>query len=443
MRQISFFLLCVCMITTTAGAETALTDSSENWHQWRGPTADGNAPHANPPVTWDENTNIKWKTPLAGRGSASPIVWGDRVFVLTAVKTDRTIDLADQPKLDPKFTKRTKAPTNYYRFIVLCFDRATGTLKWERIANEQVPHEGHHDTHSYAAGSPTTDGRYLYASFGSFGTYCYDLDGNLVWKRDLGLMNTRLGWGEAVTPVIHGDALLLNYDQEDGSFVIRLDPRSGETKWKVDRDEKTSWNTPLVAEHQGRAQVILNGTKRLRSYDLQSGKLLWECGGMTVNAIPSAVARDGLVYCMSGYQGSAAFAIPLDATGDITEGNVVAWRYGKGTPYVPSPLLAGDRLYFTQANNAILTSLDIKTGQPVLNRERLPEQSSFYGSPVAASGRIYLADREGVTLVLKQGDQLEILATNRLADHFDASPAAVGKQLFLRGEKSLYCIESP
>src|SRR5712671_2688308 len=179
----------------------------DNWHQWRGPEANGTVPKGDPPVTWSEKTNIKWKAPLTGRGSATPIVWGDRVFVLTAVKTDRTADAATLPNPDPRFEKKTAAPTNYYQFIVLCFDRGTGKLRWQRVATEQVPHEGHHTTHSYAAGSPATDGRYLYVSFGSRGLYCYDFDGNLKWQRDLGRMNTRYGWGEAVTPVIHGDTL--------------------------------------------------------------------------------------------------------------------------------------------------------------------------------------------------------------------------------------------
>ncbi len=416
----------------------------DNWHHWRGPEANGTAPHSDPPVTWGSDKNIKWKAPLPGRGSATPIVWGDRVFVLTAVETVRTADPDKLPRADPRFEKKTAAPNRYYRFLVLCFDRDTGKLRWQRTATEQVPHEGHHPTHSYAAGSPTTDGRYLYVSFGSRGTYCYDLDGNLRWQRDLGRLNTRLGWGEAVTPVLHGDSLLLNGDQEADSALFCLDARTGVTKWKAPRDEKTSWNTPLVVEHKGRTQVIVNATNRIRAYDLQTGKEIWQCGGMTVNPIPSVVAADGVAYCMSGYRGAAACAVSLDAVGDVTDSDKVLWRYGRGTPYVPSPLLAGGQLYFTQANDTLLTALDIRTGRPVgnLDRRRLPGVTSFYASPVAAAGRIYLVDRAGTTLVLEQGDDLKVLARNRLDDPVDASPAAVGKQLFLRGEKYLYCIEA-
>jgi outer membrane protein assembly factor BamB len=443
MKKIALLALCAWLLEPAARGEDVARERLDNWHQWRGPEANGTAPKADPPVTWDEKTNVKWKAPLSGRGSATPVVWGDRVFVLTAVKADRTAAAAELPKADSRFEKKTTAPANYYRFVVLCFDRGSGKPLWERLATEQVPHEGHHPTHSYAAASPTTDGRFLYASFGSRGVYCYDFDGNLKWQRDLGRLNTRLGWGEAVTPVVHGDSLLLNWDQEADSALLCLDARTGQTRWKVDRDEKTSWNTPLVVEHRGRTQVIVNGTNRIRSYDLETGEPLWQCGGMTVNPIPSAVTADGVVYCVSGYKGSAAVAVSLDARGDVTDSDKVLWRYGRGTPYVPSPLLLGDRLYFTQTNEPLLTSLDVKTGKPVLDRERLPGLGTLYASPMAAGGRVYLVDREGTALVLKAGDRLEVLATNRLDDAVDASPVAVGKQLFLRGEKFLYCIEAP
>jgi outer membrane protein assembly factor BamB len=285
------------------------------------------------------------------------------------------------------------------------------------------------------------DARLLYVSFGSFGIYCYDLAGNPQWQRDLERMNTRLAWGEAVTPVIHENRLLLNWDQEKDSALICLDAGTGNTLWRTPRDEATSWNTPLVVEHQGHTQVVVNGTKRARGYDLETCKELWQCGPMTVNAIPSPVAADGIVYCMAGYQGSAAVAVPLESRGDVGEAKQWTWRINKGTPYVPSPLLLGDRLIFTQGNNALLTILDRKNGQALLDREHLPDQQSFYASPVAAAGRIYLVDREGTTLVLKQSDKLDILATNRLADHIDASPALVGRRLFLRSDKCLYCVE--
>jgi outer membrane protein assembly factor BamB len=440
MRTVLLLSVGVWFSAVASLAAEPAREALDNWPQWRGPLANGLVPHGDPPVKWDATTNVKWKALIPGQGSSTPVVWGDRVFVLTAVDTGRAADAADLPKVDGSFQKRTNAPTTYHQFIVLCLDRRTGRELWRQVAVEKVPHEGHHPTHTYAAGSPTTDGRYLYASFGSFGLYCYDLDGKLQWQRDLGRMNTRLGWGEAVTPVVHGDLLVVNWDQEAGSFITALDARTGETRWKTDRDEATSWNTPLVVTHGGRTQVIVNGTKRVCSYDLATGRLLWECGGQTTNPIPSPVADDRCTYCVSGYRGAAAYAIPLDASGDVT--GKAAWHFAKGTPYVPSPLLADGRLYFTKANDAILTCLDVRTGQPVIDGQRLPGLGTLYASPVGVADRIYFVDRAGTTLVLKRGDKVEVLATNRLGEGVDASPVVVGKQLFLRGEKHLYCFEA-
>jgi outer membrane protein assembly factor BamB len=410
----------------------------DNWHQWRGPNADGSAPNADPPTKWDATTNIAWKVEIPGRGSSTPIVWGDQVFVLTAVKTDRIAKEEELPKPDPRFNVKTKPPANYYKFLVLCFDRKTGKMRWERLAAEMIPHEGHHETHSYAAGSPTTDGTALYVSFGSFGTYCYGLDGALKWSRtDLGRIHSRLGWGEAVTPVVSGDSLLLNYDQELDSRLICLDKSTGKTKWDIKRDEKTTWATPLVVDYEGKKQVVMNGKTRVRGYDLATGDLLWQCEGMTINPIPSPLRYGDSVICVSGYQGSAAISIPLASRGANPRVN---WKHSAGTPYVPSPVLVGENLVFTQMNDALLTVLNAKTGKVVIEKERLPQVKNFFASPMTAGGRIYFVDRTGTTIVVKIGDGFDVLAVNKLNDPIDASPVAVGKNLFLRGEKYLYCI---
>jgi outer membrane protein assembly factor BamB len=413
----------------------------DNWPQWRGPLATGMAPHGDPPLKWDEKTNIKWKVSLPGRGSSTPAVWGDKVFVQAAEDTGRQAAEKDLPRPDPKFDKKTNAPRTYYRFLVLCLDRRSGKVLWRKAACERVPHEGHHPSHSYAAFSPVTDGKRLYALFGSQGLYCYDFDGKLLWQRDLGRMETRLGWGEGGSPVVHGDTLLVNWDHEGKDFLLALNTADGKDRWKVDRDEPTSWSTPLVVDYKGKPQVIVSATKRVRSYDLATGKQLWECGGQTINVIPSPVADAGVVYCVSGYRGAAALAIPLDAEGDITGTNKILWRCDRGTPYVPSPLLAGDRLWFTQRNEPILTSLDIKTGKPVIDRARLPGLSDLYASPAGAKDRLYFVGRDGTTVVIRRADKLDVLAVNRLDDEIDASPVIVGKQLLLRGHRHLYCIE--
>jgi outer membrane protein assembly factor BamB len=435
--RIDSISIAVVFFATALLADDQTDIASHSWPQWRGPLANGVAPHADPPVEWDEQTSIRWKVEIPGAGHATPIVWGKRIFLQTAVPTDRVAEEPPRPAEDAK----TTPPANFYQFVVLCLDRGTGDTLWSRIACEAVPHEGRHDTNSYASASPMTDGERLFVSFGSHGLFCFDLDGEQLWERDLGETRTRFGWGEAITPVVHGDSVIVNWDHEDDSFIVSLDAASGDDRWRRARDEPTTWSTPLIVEHGDRTQVIVNATNRVRSYDLDTGELLWQCGGQTVNAIPSPVVLGETVFCMSGYRGSALFALPLSAAGDVTGGEDIIWRREGGTPYVPSPLLYGERLYFTQGNTGGLTCLDARTGEVVFGPVRLPGISSLYGSPVGAAGRVYVVSRDGTAVVFNHADEFEVLAMNELDEEFDASPVAVGGQLLLRGERHLYCIE--
>jgi outer membrane protein assembly factor BamB len=439
-----------------------------NWHQWRGPLASGVAPQGNPPTEWSTTKNVKWKVAVPGRGSASPIVWGDRIFILTAVKTDRTavapeatsakragpVQLVafqgEQPPADANRDRpapgrrrggfNIQPPSNYYQFNVLCIDRNTGKTIWQRTACEVVPHEGHHETGSFASASPITDGKLLYASFGSRGIYCYDLDGNPKWKKDLGDLRMRFSFGEGASPALFGDTLVQICDQEQGSFVVALDAGTGQEKWRKARDEVSTWGTPLIVEAAGRTQVITSGSNRIRSYDLRDGELIWECGGLGSNPIACPVAVEGLAVVMTGHHDPAGIAVPLDSKGDVTDTKNIAWRIEGSTPYVPSPLVYDDTIYFTKSRNAILSSVAAKTGEYIISQERLPEMNSIYASPVAAGGRIYISSREGTTLVVKHASKLEVLATNNLEETIDASPAIVGKDLIIRTEGNLYCI---
>ncbi len=431
-------LLLIVLTGRSLAADVVDSGWGHQWPQWRGPLANGTSPDANPPIHWSKTENIRWKRLLPGEGSATPIVWRDQVFVVAAVKTDRIAK--NPPKADAR--AKTNPPANIYEFVVLSLDRKTGEERWRRVACEDAPHEGRHPANSFASSSPTTDGKRLYVSFGSRGIYCFDLAGHPLWQRDLGDMRTRFGWGEGVSPVVHGDSLIVNWDHEDQSFIAVLNTETGKTRWKADRDEPTTWATPLVVVHKGRTQLIVNGTNRVRSYDLETGEIIWQCGGQTVNAIPSPLAANGVVYCMSGYRSSAAVAVSLDAQGDLgAAATAIKWRYGRGTPYVPSPILVENQLYFTRRNSAVLSSLNIATGKPVFAETRLPGLSSIYASPASAQGRIYLVGRDGTTLVIQHGPQLKVLATNRLGEAIDASPVLVGRQLFLRSARHLYCIE--
>ena len=418
------------------------------WHHalatsWRGPRADGLAPQGDPPIQWDEsaNKNIRWKVAVPGEGHATPIVWGERIFVLAAVPTERTVAALEPPKMEPPGGYKTPRPVAYYQFVVLCLDRETGAVRWQRVAREVVPHEGRHGTKTYASASPTTDGRRLYVSFGSQGIFCYDLDGQPIWDRDLGDMVTRFGWGEGTSPVVYGDSLIVNWDHEGQSFLTVLDPATGETKWRVERDEVTSWTTPRVVEYGGKPQLIVPATRRITSYDLATGEVIWECGGLTTNVIPAPVLCGELVICMSGHGGNEVRAIRLDSHGDVTDSPPqVVWQSHDHAPYVPSPLVYGQQLYLTKANSAILKILNPGTGETLLDSARLPELKSIYASPVGAAGRVYITGREGVTLVLKNQPALEVLAVNKLSEGIDASPAIVGRELFLRGHQHLYKI---
>ncbi|MFN3653069.1 MAG: PQQ-binding-like beta-propeller repeat protein [Armatimonadota bacterium] len=419
-------------------AQAAPGVAEQSWPQWRGPLASGVTATATPPITWSEESNVKWKVKLPGSGTSTPIIWGDRIFVQTAVPASGKV--ADAETGGGGGAPRSIQPTEPYRFTLLCLDRATGKTLWERVAKEEIPHEGHHPDHGFSSHSPVTDGEHVWSFFGSRGLHCYSLDGQHKWSKDLGRMRTRNGFGEGSSPALHGDTLVVNWDHEGDDFIAALDKKTGEERWRQPRDESTSWSTPLIVEHGGRTQVVTAATNRIRSYDLETGKLVWECAGLTANTIPTPVTADGVVYAMSGFRGNALLAIRLGREGDLTGTDAIVWSHNKSTPYVPSPLLYHDRLYFLSNNAGILSCFDAKTGKPLIDAERIPELIGVYASPLGADGRVYLLGRNGAAVVIKDGEKLEVLARNKLDDRFDASPVAVGKELFLRGHQSLYCI---
>jgi outer membrane protein assembly factor BamB len=253
-------------------------------------------------------------------------------------------------------------------------------------------------------------------------------------------MRTRFSFGEGSSPALHGDTLVVNWDHEGDDFIVALDARTGDEKWRVARDEPSTWATPLIVEGAGRVQVVTSGSNRVRSYDLGSGELIWECGGLGSNPIASPVAIGELAIAMSGHDDPAAIAVPLSAKGDVTDSDEIAWKIEGSTSYVSSPLLYDDTLYFTKSRNAILSAVNAKTGESIIDQKRLPDIDTLYASPVGADGRIYFSSREGATVVIEHGGELEILATNQLDEAIDASPAIVGKDLILRGETHLFCI---
>ena len=440
--------------TTTAAASPVYTPAGalDSWHRWRGPTANGVAPQGNPPLNWDESTNIQWKVKLPGYGSGTPIVWQDRVYLLAAVDTGQMPEGAassDDQESSGRggrrggFRMSTPTPKTEFEFKLLCLDRQTGETVWSRVARKQVPFSGHHPSHGFASSSAVTDGTLLYASFGSYGIYCYNLAGELQWELDLGDMQTRAGFGEGASPALYKESLVVTWDHEGESFIVCLNARSGKEVWRQARDERTTWATPFIIEHEGTVQVITNAQNRTRSYNLTDGALLWECGGQAGNPIATPVAREGTVYCMTGFRGYAVYALPLSARGDISDSDQVVWKYTDNGPYVASPVLYDDLLYFTKERRGVLSCVRADNGEFQFENQRLPGFEGLYASLSAAAGKIYIVSRNGTTLVLKHGPQFEILATNKLGEGIDASPVIVGNQLLLRGAEHLYAIAKP
>ena len=443
-------------VAVFSGAAATRDELNRNWPQWRGPLANGTAPQGTPPAKWSESEHVKWKVKLPGFGTSTPIIWGDQVFILTAVATGKKVEPPAAAQVAPAVPEgppregqgrrrgggmRAEKPSEAYQFVLLCVDRATGKERWRKVAREQVPHEGHHRDHGFASASPVTDGEHLYVSFGSRGLYCYDLAGNLKWEKDLGDMQTRNAFGEGSSPALHGDTIVVNWDHEGDDFIVALDSRTGKERWRQARDEPTTWSTPLIIEHEGKPEVIVSATNAIRSYDLATGGQLWECSGMTGNVVPTPVSDFGKLYAISGFRGAALLAIQLGKRGTLTGTDAIAWQHRKATPYVPSPLLSGERLYFFSGNQGVLSCFNAKTGKPLFEAERVSDlPGGVYASPVAAAGRVYLLGRDGKAVVIKDSDMFEVVATSQLEDRFDASPAIAGNQLFLRGHQFLYCI---
>ena len=412
--------------------------SDSNWPQWRGPLATGVAPVGNPPTEWSETKNIRWKTPLPGKGHSTPVIWGNRIFVTTAIPYG--------PELPPRFSGApgahdNSAITRRHEYAVIAIDRRTGKILWKQSVRKQLPHEGGHNTASLASHSPVTDGKRVYASFGSQGIHALSLEGKPLWKADLGKMQTKHGHGEGSSPTLYENTLVVNWDHEGKSFVVALDASTGKQRWKQTRDEVTSWATPIVVQHGGKPQVIISGTGRVRSYDLANGKINWECGGLSANIVASPVAADGMVFVGSSYEKRALFAVKLaGAKGDITDTEQVAWSRTRGTPYVPSPLLYGNALYFLAHYQSILSRINAKTGKDEPGAYRLGPLGNIYASPVGVADRIYITDLDGQTLVMTHSEIPRALALNKLDDSFSASAAIAGDEFFLRGAKALYCI---
>ena len=433
MQQLTIQAIIATLVVTIASAQ-----ETTNWPQWRGPNGTGVAPDADPPTTWAPSQNVRWKTALPGRGHSTPIVWGDRVFVTTAIPFGE--------KLPAKMSGRPGAHDNLpvdsaHQFVVIAINRADGSILWQTKVQQAVPHEGGHYTASLASASPATDGKHLYAFFGSYGLYCLDTEGKVLWRKQLGKMHSKHGHGEGSSPALRGDTLIVNWDHEEQSFLLALDAVSGHEKWRRERDEVTSWSSPLIVDIDGAAQAVVCGTERVRGYDLQSGEVIWQCGGLSANIVATPVAADGIVYVGSSYEKRALMAIDIVAAqGDITGTDRVLWIRTRGTPYVPSPLLYDGALYFLMHYQNVITRIEAKSGTDAPGAMRLGELGNIYASPVGAGGYVYITDLNGKTMVIANSEIPRVVGVNALGEKVSASLAIAGAEIFIRGEEHLYCI---
>ena len=430
------FLSSAALLSVTAGAA--------NWPQWRGPGGMGISTEKNLPVEWSTTKNIKWKTPIAGRGHSSPVVWGNKIFLTTAIEGDVVpgakavthVVEGGQVFLHPDSVGADRKHT----FKVLAVNADTGKVLWEQTAWEGTPYDNRHRKSSFASATPVTDGSMVFAFFGSEGLYAYDMNGKLAWKADLGKLGT-VGMGTGTSPILYENLLILQCDEEMGaaSFLVALNKKTGKEVWRVARKVQVSWATPILVSTAKRAELITIGNEAVISYDPATGKALWRHKGVDSNAIPSPVANQEMVFVSAGFPTKIAMAIRLGASGDLTNSPNVLWKYEKGTAYVPSPILYDDYLYLT-TDRGILTCLDAKTGEVKYEGGRIPIPATFTASPVAFEGKILLTSEDGDTFIVKAGPKHEILGTNSVGEPVYASPAISGQRIFIRGEKNLYAI---
>ncbi len=442
MKKVDLICLIILACVISISSERVL---AENWPGWR---ADGRgiSTEKNLPLKWSEEENVKWKTPIPGTGHSSPIVWGNCLFVTTAVAEDPSVESFRGGVY--MGGNRDKPDESGYAYCVICLDTDKGNIRWSKTVIQQEPRTRRHTKNTYASETPATDGKYVFASFGSTGLYCIDFEGNVIWQRDLGLLRVGKGWGTGASPVLFQNTVIVNCDSADDSYIAAFKKTTGEPVWQTERDERPSWGTPFLFEAGKRTTVVTNAPKRMRGYDAVTGELIWECAGGSFISVPSPVSTQGLVFLSSGhnlFRRQPVIAVRPEASGDITpakgetRSQGVAWSHPTGGPYVTSPIAVDDYLY-VPLDKGTLTCYEAQTGKIVYEKQKLGKRNTITASPTFGDGRIYIQTEDGECYVLKMGPTFEILTVNKLEEVFCASPAISGGRLFLRGRKHLYCI---
>ncbi len=429
------------LVAATAGAQA-------NFPRFRGADATGvAADDPRLPDTWDQETNVRWTADIPGRGWGSPIIWGDRVFI-SAVHSD---DEYEAPKGGLYLGRgRAAPPDSVHHWMVYCLSLDDGELLWKHEAHAGKPHVPRHPKNTYAAETPTTDGQRLYVLFGDLGLYAYDFDGKPLWTHAIEPKQTKFGYGAAASPVVQDDQVIFVYDNSEESYITAIDSATGEPRWKVLRDEKSTWGTPFVWRHDGGTEIVATGQAENRAY-APDGKLLWHFDGrMSVLTIPSPFVVDGLLYITSGYfQDSKrpVFAIRPGASGDIslsddeTSNEHIAWSLQKMGPYNTTPIVYGG-FYYTLLDRGMITCHDAKTGELVYDRKRFPQGATFTASPWAYNGKVFFLDEDGTTHVMPVGTEFEIERTNALDELCIATPSVAAGKLLIRTASKVYCISN-
>ena len=430
----------------SAAIVTALTAPlAAQWPQWRGPGGLGISDEKDLPTEWSvassdgPTKNILWTTEIPGRGHSSPIVWGNRIFLTTSIRGDQVPGRKAPVHLGfdrrPGYVHPDSTDVDYKHALrVLAIDAASGTIVWEHVAYDGVMADDRHRKNTYASSTMATDGERVYAFFESAGLYAYSFEGALIWKKDLGGI-IKAGLGPGTSPVIYKDVIILQCDQEmgDGSYIVALNRRTGDEVWRAPRTNRRSWATPLIIHAEARDELVASGAESVIAYDPATGKELWRASGTVSHPIPSPVATQGLVFMSAGSQSKVAFALQPDGT--------VAWRYNKGTAYVPSPIAVGEYVYFI-TDAGLMTCMDAVTGERKYEGGRVPIPATFFASPISYGGFVVLTSEDGDSFVIRTGPVHEVVRTNSVGEAVYASPAVANGTIYIRGERHLFAIRN-
>lgn len=446
MKRILSVCLCLCL-AAIANAQKATT---QNWPSFRGYNASGVADGVPTPTSWDatKSVNVLWKTPIPGLAHSSPVVWGDRVFVTTAISSKGNEYFRHGLYGDVDSDKDTSKHT----WHVYSLDKRSGKILWDKIAFEGVPKIKRHIKSSHASSTPATDGKHVVAFFGSEGLYCYDVNGKLLWKQDLGVLDggwfydPDYQWGTASSPIIYKNMVIVQCDVQKNSFIAAYDINNGKRLWMTPREEIPSWGTPTIYEGKSRVELITNATKAVRSYDPMTGKELWKfSGNPEVTATTPIVGHDLIFICNSYRPNQPIYAVRPGATGDIslkdgkTASEFIAWSYQRGGTYMPTPIVYGDYFYACN-NNGVLSCYNAKTGEKIYQQRIGDKGGAYSASPVAADGKLYLSSEDGDVFVVKAGPKYELMATNPLGEVLMATPAISDGMIFVRGQHNVFGI---